>query len=85
MAAFELRIKASAEKELKRLRPPQLGQVVARIQALADDPRPPGCERLQGSTRFRVRQGSYRIVYEVDDSSRTVTIYKIGHRREVYR
>jgi mRNA interferase RelE/StbE len=59
---------------------------VRRIQALAAEARPPGCEKLSGSEdRYRVRQGRYRVVYHVDDPSLTVTVVKIGHRRDVYR
>lgn len=87
MAGYKLLIKPSAGKELEavggkgdRLR------IVQRIQALADDPRPPGSEKLAGyDDRYRVRQGSYRVVYLIDDKRRQITIYRIGHRREVYR
>jgi mRNA interferase RelE/StbE len=58
---------------------------VDRISKLADDPRPPGSEKPAGDDRYRVRQGPYRILYEIDDGARTVVIVKIGHRREVYR
>jgi mRNA interferase RelE/StbE len=59
---------------------------VSRIKALAGDPRPNGCEKLAGaSNAWRVRQGDYRILYTVDDETRVVDIFKIGHRREVYR
>jgi mRNA interferase RelE/StbE len=61
-------------------------RLISRIEALAGDPRPPGCETLAGySDRDRVRQGDYRVVYSVDDAQRIVLIVKIGHRREVYR
>ncbi|MHB0887045.1 MAG: type II toxin-antitoxin system RelE family toxin [Bacillota bacterium] len=59
--------------------------MVSRIQALSDNPRPPGGEKLSGQERYRIRQGDYRILYEVDDARQAVTIVKIGHRREVYR
>jgi mRNA interferase RelE/StbE len=52
---------------------------------LADDPRPPGSEKLSGQDRYRLRQGDYRVVYGVDDELRIVEVVKIGHRREVYR
>jgi mRNA interferase RelE/StbE len=52
---------------------------------LAEDPRPPGSEKLSGHDRYRHRQGDYRVVYAVDDAQRSVEIVKIGHRREVYR
>ncbi len=87
MALYKLSIKPSAGKEIEavgsksdRLR------IVAKIAALAANPRPHGSEKLAGyDDRYRVRQGSYRVVYEIDDDASHVTIYKIGHRREVYR
>jgi mRNA interferase RelE/StbE len=55
------------------------------LAALAADPRPPGCQKLATGDGYRVRQGDYRIVYTVDDEDRVVEVYKIGHRREIYR
>jgi mRNA interferase RelE/StbE len=80
-------IKRSAAKELEEIGHRVDRQRVAeRIQALADDPRPPGCEKLAGREgRLRIRQGSYRVVYSVDDEVRIVTVFKIGHRKDVYR
>jgi mRNA interferase RelE/StbE len=61
-------------------------RIVDRIRALADDPRPPGCEKLAGrDDRLRVRQGDYRILYSVDDTERAVTVVRIAHRKDVYR
>ena len=87
MAGYRLRVKPSAAKEIgaigtKRDRQ----QMVRRIQALAAEPRPTGCEKLAGhATLFRVRQGPYRVIYTVDDAQQTVEVVKVGHRREVYR
>jgi mRNA interferase RelE/StbE len=50
-----------------------------------DDPRPQGCEKLSGNDKYRIRQGEIRIVYEIADHEFTVTVVKIGHRRDVYR
>ena len=88
MATCRLLIKTSARKELEAAGPARSDRlrIVQRIQKLASEPRPSGCEKLRGSEdRYRVRQGRYRVVYEVDDAARTVTVVKIGHRREVYR
>ncbi len=82
---YSLQIKRSAETELRGLPKQDLRRVVQRIQRLAQDPRPPGCEKLFGESGYRVRQGDYRILYLVDDRKKIVEIYKIGHRREVYR
>lgn len=87
MAGYRLLIKASATKELEAVGTKTDRQrIVARIQALAADPRSKGSEKLAGyADRYRVRQGTYRIIYLVDDERREVTIFKIGHRKDVYR
>ena len=87
MASYSLLIKPSAGKELEAVGSKADRQkIVAKIQALASDPRPRGSEKLAGySDRYRIRQGNYRVVYLIADPSSTVTIFKIGHRREVYR
>ena len=87
MAGYRLLIKASAAKELESAgNKADRQRIVARIESLAGNPRPPGAEKLAGTTdQLRVRQGNYRIVYGVDDGRREVTIFRIGHRRDVYR
>ena len=87
MAEYRLRIKTSAAKELEAVGTKADRQrIVERLQALATSPRVQGAEKLAGhADRYRVRQGSYRIVYLVDDGRREITIFKIGHRKEVYR
>ena len=85
MARYSLEIRRSASREIEDL-PTKKDRrlVVDRISKLADDPRPPGSEKLAGDDRYRVRQGLYRIVYEIEDPARVVRIVKVGHRREVY-
>lgn len=83
--SYDLRIKPSAVKELRALQPADRRRVVDRIDVLAKDPRPRGCEKLTGGARYRVRQGSQRVLYQVDDEAQIVTVVKIGHRRDVYR
>jgi mRNA interferase RelE/StbE len=80
-------IKSSAAKELDAVGTKVDRQrIVQRIQALAANPRPQGSEKLAGyADRYRVRQGSYRIIYLIDDERRILTIFKIGHRKDVYR
>jgi mRNA interferase RelE/StbE len=87
VAGYRVLVKPSAAKEVDAIGAKKDRQrVVARIRALADEPRPVGCEKLAGvEGRFRVRQGNFRIVYAIDESSRTVDVVKVGHRREVYR
>jgi mRNA interferase RelE/StbE len=80
-------VKASATKEIEALGTKVDRQrVIERIQALSADPRAEGSEKLAGyADRYRVRQGQYRIVYLVDDKAHEVTIFKVGHRKDVYR
>ena len=87
MAAYRLLIKASAAKELQAAGTKADRQrVVERIQVLAANPRSPDCEKLAGYTnRYRIRQGNYRIIYLIDDGRHEVTLFKIGHRKDVYR
>lgn len=87
MASYRLSIKASAGKELGALgSKADRIRIVARIQALAANPRPHGSEKLAGfADRYRLRQGSFRIVYLVDDAEHLVTVYRIGNRKDVYR
>jgi mRNA interferase RelE/StbE len=85
VASYRLQIKPSAAKEIEALPKKDRPRVVARIQELATNPRPPGCEKLSGHELYRVRQGNYRILYTVHDAALLVVVIKIGHRREVYR
>lgn len=83
--SYDLRIKESATRELREVPRTDLRRISRRIQGLASDPRPFGCEKLVGDIGYRIRQGDYRVVYTIDDEKRLVEIVKIGHRREVYR
>jgi mRNA interferase RelE/StbE len=83
--SYELRIKPSAVKELRALRKRDRVRIAERIRNLSDDPRPRGCDKLTGGVRYRVRQGAFRVLYEVDDEEGIVTVVKIGRRRDVYR
>ncbi len=85
MASYSVLIKRSAEAELASLALKDRRRLVARIDGLAADPRPRGCEKLSGEEKYRVRQGDLRILYEIDDREAAVTIVKIGHRRDLYR
>ena len=85
MASYRLLIKPSAAKELESVPRKDRRRLAARMRELAKAPRPPGAEKLSGHDLYRVRQGNYRILYEIIDNDLTVTAIKIGHRREVYR
>lgn len=85
MGSYAVEFRRSAVKELNDLASAGLGRVMSRIRALGTNPRPEGSEKLTGAEQYRVRQGVYRILYEIDDKQRIVTVVKIGHRRGVYR
>lgn len=85
MARYELRFKASVAKDLRGLPKDDVHRILERVEALCDDPRPSGSEKLSAQERYRVRQGNYRILYEILDAEVVVLVVKIGHRREVYR
>lgn len=85
MANYKIEIKRSAAKELEQLPPKDRARIATRIRSLATDPRLPGAERLSGQERYRIRQGNYRILYEIHDALVVVIVVKIGHRRDVYR
>jgi mRNA interferase RelE/StbE len=86
VASYRLTIKPSAAKELEEIPTKRDRQrVVARIERLAAEPRPAGCVKLSGSDRYRIRQGRYRIVYEVRDAELIVLVVRIGDRRDAYR
>lgn len=85
MASYRLSFKRSVAKDLRPIPKRDVARILKRVEALADNPRPAGCEKLSGQERYRLRQGIYRIIYEILDQELIVTVVKIGHRREVYR
>ena len=82
---YTVTILRRAQKELGEVPKEAYGRVRDAIGALAEDPRPPGCLKLTGRDGWRVRIGTYRVVYEIDDSGQVVTVLHVGHRRDVYR
>jgi mRNA interferase RelE/StbE len=85
MAAYKVYFRASVEKDFASIPRSDLKKILQRIKTLGDNPRPPGCEKLTGQERYRVRQGRYRIVYSIHDDELTVWIVKVGHRKDIYR
>jgi mRNA interferase RelE/StbE len=85
MAPYELRFRSSVAKDLRDIPRADVQRILARIEALRDDPRPPGSEKLSAQERYRVRQGDYRILYTIDAAQVRIETVKVGHRREVYR
>ncbi len=83
---YRVLLERGAEKDLTRLSSEIHDRVIAAIQGLATNPRPPGCRKLAGSKHdWRVRVGDYRVVYEIEDRIRVVRVNRVRHRRNVYR
>jgi mRNA interferase RelE/StbE len=85
MGRYKVLIRESAADELGSIPKKDLRRIVERIRSLQDEPRPHGCEKLSARERYRIRQGDYRIVYSIADAGRIVEIFKVGHRREIYK
>ena len=85
MDEYRIEIKKSAAKELKKIQGRDQERIIERIQGLAQDPRPPGSKKLSGEEKYRIRQGDYRILYQIFDDTVLVVVVKIGHRRDVYK
>jgi mRNA interferase RelE/StbE len=87
VARYRVLIKPSAAKEIEAVDQKKDRQrIVAGIRWLADDPRPPGCEKLAGEDdRYRIRVGRYRVIYAVGDAQLVVFVVRVGHRKDIYR
>ncbi len=85
MAKYNILIKPSAAKEIEAISSKKDRQrIVKRILKLADNPYHPGCQKLAGQDKYRVRQGRYRIIYAVEENELLVYVVKVGHRKDVY-
>jgi mRNA interferase RelE/StbE len=86
VASYNLLIRPSAAKELAALPKKDRKRITSKLNSLSAEPRPVGCEKLSGQeSMYRLRRGSYRIVYWIDDAGQTVGVIRIRHRKDVYR
>ncbi len=85
MARYKIVFKSSVAKELRSIPNNDVKKILQRIDELADNPRADGCIKLSGEEKYRVRQGMYRIVYEIRDETLVVNVVKIGHRSSIYK
>jgi len=87
VASYKVLIKPSAAREIEAVDQKRDRQrIVAKILALAEEPRPAGCEKLAGeSDRYRVRVGRHRILYSIADDELVVLVVRVAHRKDVYR
>lgn len=82
---YEIIIPKSVQKELDNISEIYYSRIADKIFEMEKNPRPAGCLKLSDSDEYRVRVGAFRILYEIDDKKKLVVIYKIEHRKEVYK
>ena len=85
MGRYRLVFKKSVAKDLRGIPKKDVARILKCFDSLAEDPRGTGCEKLSGQERYRVRQGAYRIIYEIQDDVLVVVVVTVGHRKEVYK
>lgn len=82
MAKYSLVIKKSVAKDLRSLPKVAIKKILERIESLRDNPHPVGSLKLSNKERYRIRQGIYRILYEINDNQLTIIVVKVAHRKE---
>ena len=86
MAEYSVVFARSARREIEQLEAGVTRRIILRVEALASNPRPPGCVKLQGADDlWRIRIGDYRVIYSIDDGARIVDISAVRHRTDAYR
>lgn len=82
---YSVRLLRQAVKDIASLPRDYARLVAEHVDQLQENPRPPDSKQLRGTTDYSLRVGVYRILYDIDDNTRSVTIYRVKHRREAYR
>jgi mRNA interferase RelE/StbE len=82
---YRIIISDTARRDLRKLDPSTQERIATNIAALGNNPRPSGVKKLQHREGYHIRVGDYRIIYQINDEVVTVTVIRVGHRREVYR
>ena len=85
MGKYKIIFRKSVAQDMRRIPNRDLRRILTTIDSLSEEPRPSGVERLSGQEKYRVRQGIYRIIYEINDKEVIVVVVKVGHRKDVYR
>lgn len=86
MGSYRVRLKRSAEKDLRRINKSKIPSIIAAIEDLENNPRPVGCRKLvESDSSYKIRIGDYRVVYLVEDIVCVVEIERVRHRKDVYR
>ena len=83
---YSIKILRKAAKELRKIDRQYQGRIAEAIDALERDPRPHGCKKMQGyESRYRIRVGDYRVIYDIEDEQVVVVVLRIRHRKDAYR
>ena len=85
MASYSLAFKKSVAKDLRTIPNNDVKRILSRIESLCDNPRAEGCVKLSAEEKYRVRQGVYRIIYEIKDKELIILVVKVAHRSHVYK
>ena len=85
MASYSLEFSSSVIKDLRSIPNRDVQRILQRINALKIEPRPPNCQKLSGQPIYRIRQGAYRVLYEIKAEALIVLVIKVGHRKSVYQ
>jgi len=85
MEKYKITFKKSVAKDLSVIPKADIAKILAKIHTLADNPRREGAIKLSGQALYRIRQGLYRIIYEIKDNELVVQVIKVGHRSDVYK
>ena len=85
MGKYKIEVKKSAAKELRKIPKKELTKIIQQIGSLADDPYPSGCKKLTNQEKYRIRVGNCRVLYNIENDILTVFVFKVGHRKQIYR
>lgn len=85
MESYRIVIKKSAAKEIERIEKKDRIRIIDKIRSLAEDPHPVGSNKLSRQEKYRIRQGNYRILYQVKNEELIINVVKVGHRRDIYK
>ena len=85
MASYSLAFKKSVAKDLRSIPNQDVKRILKRTESLRENPRVKGSVKLSGQEQYRIRQGVYRIVYEIKDKELIVLVVQVGHRSKVYK
>ena len=82
---YEVIISNIAKRQLDKIDSNIVKRITSKMLEFENEPRPIGCIKLKDKNGYRIRIGNYRILYEIDDAGKVVSVYKIAHRKEAYR